>query len=219
MVYNSHPKIMKKLFYSFVMLVAMSLTFVACEPGDGGDDKKKPGKEPVSNCSIYQSEYTDLGDGTALYVFEVVSNTLDVENSSGSGEDAIIMFCATLQEDGSPAPGTYDFIEFADFSENLGEGLLEGVALSQDKFAGTFGYVIEDGEMTDIVFCADGSVKFEGNATKGILTANITFESGIQGNEGVTYEREYIYNGAFDMSERKSSAPTKNLSRAPKFQK
>ena len=53
----------------------------------------------------------------------------------------------------------------------------------------------------------------------GILTANITFESGIQGNEGVTYEKEYIYNGAFDMSERKSSAPTKNLSRAPKFQK
>ncbi len=196
------------------MLVAMSLTFVACEPGNVNTNK-----QPESNCDMYQSQYTDLGDGTALFVFELISKDLDAENSTGSGEDVIVMFCATLQEDGCPAPGTYEFVEFAEWTENQGEGLLEGVALSQEQFAGTFGYIIENGKMTDIAFCADGEVKFEGNATKGILTANITLESGVQGNEGVTYEREYIYNGSFDMEERKSSAPEKAIAKAFKLKK
>ena len=218
MVYNSRLKIMKKLFYSFVMLVAMSLTFVACDDNtDPGTGNKTP--EVESNCDMYQAYYTDMEDGTALYVFEFISKSLDTESNSGSGEDVIIMFCAELQEDGCPAAGTYNFVEFADFSQNLGEGLIEGVALSQEQFAGTYGYVIEDGQMTDIVFCADGNVKFEGNATKGTLTANITFESGVQGNEGVTYEREYIYSGAFNLTENKSSAPAKTIAKALKFQK
>lgn len=204
---------MKKLFYSFIMLVAMSLTFVACGPVEPET------KEPETNCDMYQSEYTDLEDGTALYVFEFVSKGLDAENNTGSGEDVIVMFCATPQEDGCPTPGTYEFIEFAEWTENQGEGLLEGVALSQEQFAGTFGYIIEDGKMTDIAFCADGKVKFEGNATKGILTANITLESGVQGNEGVTYERKYIYNGSFNMKERKTSAPARAIAKAIKFNK
>ena len=44
------------------MLVAMSLTFVACEPGNVNTNK-----QPESNCDMYQSQYTDLGDGTALF--------------------------------------------------------------------------------------------------------------------------------------------------------
>ena len=35
---------MKKLFYSFIMLVAMSLTFVACEQPDNGEDGKNQAK-------------------------------------------------------------------------------------------------------------------------------------------------------------------------------
>lgn len=201
------------------MLVAMSLTFVACEQPDNGEDGKKPGKKPETNCNMFQSEYTDLGDGTALYVFEFMSKGLDAETASGSGEDVIIMFCATPQEDGCPTPGTYEFVEFLEWTENQGEGLLEGVAMSQEQFAGTFGYIIEDGKMTDIAFCVDGEIKFEGNATNGTLIADITLESGIQGNEGVTYEREYIYNGEFEMSERKTQAPTKTNSRVMKFNK
>ena len=209
---------MKKLFYSFIMLVAMSLTFVACEQPDNGEDGKKPGKKPETNCVKYQSYYTDLGDGTALYVLEFVTKDLD-EKTSTEGENVIIMFCATPQEDGAPVATTYDFIGFDEFSQNQGEGLVEGVALSQEQFAGTFGYIIEEGQIADIVFCTGGEVKIEGNNTNGTLTASIEFTSGVQGKEDVTYDREYIYNGEFEFKERKASAPEKAIARAMKFNK
>ena len=219
MVYNSHLKIMKKLLFSLVALVAMSLTFVACEQPDNGDDKPgtKPGKKPETNCVKYQSYYTDLGDGTALYVLEFVSKDLD-DQVSDEGEDVIIMFCAKPQEDGAPVATTYDFVEFAEWSQNQGEGLVEGVALSQEQFAGTYGYIIEGRQIADIVFCTDGEVKFEGNNTNGTLTAKIEFTSGVQGKEDQVYEREYVFNGEFEFAEKKTSAPAK-AAKATRFNK
>ena len=214
MVYNSHLKIMKKLLFSLVALVAMSLTFVACD--NGTDPGTKPGnKQPESNCNKFQAYYTDLGDGTALYVFEFVTKDLD-EEKSDEGEDVIIMFCAEPQTDGSPVAKTYDFVDFVDWTETLGEGLLGGAALSQTQFAGTYGYIIEGRQATDIVFCTDGEVKFEGNDAKGTLTAKIEFTSGTTGE---ICEKEYIFSGAFELEENVASAPAKAAARATKFNK
>lgn len=220
MVYNSHLKIMKKLLFSLFALVAMSLTFVACEGGeDPGKDKPgtKPGKKPETNCVKYQSYYTDLGDGTALYVLEIVTKDLD-EQKTDEGENAIIMFCAEPQEDGAPVAKTYDYVDFASWTETYGEGLLSGVALSQEQFAGTFGYIIEGRQIADIVFCSDGEVKIEGNNTNGTLTAKIEFTSGVQGKEDQVYEREYVFNGEFEFVEKKTSAPAK-AAKATRFNK
>ena len=75
MVYNSYLKIMKKLFYSLIMLVAMSLTFVACDGGNtpGG---YKPGKNE-SNCEFFAGQYSVDETGKAMYVFEFATNGLD----------------------------------------------------------------------------------------------------------------------------------------------
>lgn len=219
MVYNSHLKIMKKLLFSLVALVAMSLTFVACDNStDPGTNQGGGNKKPETNCVKFQSYYTDLGDGTALYVLEVVTKDLD-EEKTDEGEDAIIMFCAEPQADGAPVAKTYDFVDFADWTETYGEGLLSGVALSQEQFAGTFGYIIEERQIADIVFCTDGEVKIEGNNTNGTITAKIEFTSGVQGKENQVYEREYVFNGEFEFVEKKTSAPTKAAAKATKFNK
>ena len=213
MVYNSHLKIMKKLLFSLFALVAMSLTFVSCE---GGEDpgKDKPGKQPESNYVKQQAYYTDLGDGTALYVFELVTKDLS-EQKTEEGEDVIIMFCAEPQEDGAPVAKTYEFVELVDWTETFGEGLLGGAAISQTQFAGTYGYIIEGNQATDVVFCTDGEVKIEGNNTKGTLTAKIELTSGVTGEVS---EKEFVFSGAFEL-ENVAAAPAKVVARATKFNK
>ncbi len=222
MVYNSHIKIMKKLLFSLVALVAMSLTFVACEGGNtpSGEDKpgNKPGNQPKTNCAKYQAYYTDLGNGTALYVLEFVTKDLD-EKTSNEGEDVIIMFCAQSQEDGAPVATTYDFVDFMNWYETEEEGLVGGAALSQEQLVGTYGYIIEERQIADIVFCTDGEVKIEGNNAKGTLTAKIEFTSGVQGNDDKVYEREYIFSGAFDFEENKASVPARAAARLSQFNK
>ena len=213
MVYNSHLKIMKKLLFSLFALVAMSLTLVACE---GGEDpgKDKPGKQPESNYVKQQAYYTDLGDGTALYVFELVTKDLS-EQKTEEGEDVIIMFCAEPQEDGAPVAKTYEFVELVDWTETFGEGLLGGAAISQTQFAGTYGYIIEGNQATDVVFCTDGEVKIEGNNTKGTLTAKIELTSGVTGEVS---EKEFVFSGAFEL-ENVAATPAKVVARATKFNK
>ena len=191
---------MKKLFYSFFALVAMSLMFVAC-----GETTPEPDPEVESTCQLMQAYYTDLENGTYLYVFELISNELDAVNHIGIGDDIIIMMCAQPQENGAPVAKTYNTVNFQEWTQYYGEGVLTGVALSQTSFAGTFGYIVEDGQATDIIFCDNAEVKFEGNNAKGILTAKIKFASGTQ--EGVTYDKEYVFNGEFNVKPKQSAAP------------
>ena len=93
MGYNSHPKIMKKLFYSFVMLVAMSLTFVACEQKNPDDNKQ----EIKSNCELFVCQYSIDETGHAMYVFEFSTNGLDIVNAKGS--DDLAMRIKTLAKE------------------------------------------------------------------------------------------------------------------------
>ena len=215
MGYNSHPKIMKKLFYSFFMLVAMSLTFVACEQSTPEPEQKpEPEVEEVqSNCKLYKVTEQLQQDGNALYQFQFTTDDLNVSEQTGSGDYLILMIYAKPQEDSAPVAKTYNYLNFGDFYNFPEECLLGGAVLKnnetgEQQLAGTFAYVIENGQAKDLIFCNEGNVKFEGNATKGLLTATLKFTSGTE--EGKTYEREYIYNGPINVSSR-------SVSRAPQM--
>ena len=52
----------------------MGLTFVACEQKD---------PEPESNCTPYSAQFMVDETGGAMYVFELITNDLDIENQSG----------------------------------------------------------------------------------------------------------------------------------------
>ena len=106
MGYNSHPKIMKKLFYSFIMLVAMSLTFVACEQKNPDDNKQ----EIKSNCELFVCQYSIDETGHAMYVFEFSTNGLDIVNAKGSGDYLVLMAYAKPGADGFPTENTYKLI-------------------------------------------------------------------------------------------------------------
>ena len=85
---------MKKLFYSFVMLVAMSLSFVACGP------QVEPEPEVKSNCTVtsVQTKATEFGQ---VYVVEATTNDVALTNSgfSGTGDYFYMQMYATPQED------------------------------------------------------------------------------------------------------------------------
>ena len=125
---------MKKLFYSFFMLIIMSLTFVACEPKDVNNDENKDkienkddqtgdenkndqtGDDVKSNCEFFAANYSIDELGKAIYVFEFATNGLDIANAKGTGEYIVIMMYAEPTKDGFPASKTYNFISFEDLA-------------------------------------------------------------------------------------------------------
>jgi hypothetical protein len=191
---------MKKLLFSLVALVAMSLTFVAC-------DQKEPEPEPVkSNCKVYNAQYLIDQDG-AIYIFEILTNGLSVDannNVSGTGDDCMIMVYAMPQADGFPKAKVYNVVPVEELTENDTECVVGGTVMNNQPI-GTFAYVIEDGEGVEGLLCQGGTMKFEGNATNGTITANFEFVNA----KGEVIEREYIYSGAFEMEEVQASAPKK----------
>ena len=204
MGYNSHPKIMKKLFYSFVMLVAMSLTFVACEQKNPDDNKQ----EIKSNCELFVCQYSIDETGHAMYVFEFSTNGLDIVNAKGSGDYLVLMAYAKPGADGFPTENTYKLIPFEELanSEEWEECIIGPYAMSETQLIGTFAYIIENDEATDILLCTSAEVKFEGNKTNGTIIANLELESALTGD---IVTKEYIYSGAMNLEEAKAAAPSR----------
>jgi hypothetical protein len=197
---------MKKLFYSFLMLAAMSLTFVACEkPTPDPDPDPEP--EVKSNCNIIKAQWGEDAVG-GVYVFELFTNTLaitpDFKSITGSGDDCIIMLYAATQEDGYPVAGEYQFIAVENLTKESTNCLIGGT-VQGGKPIGTHTYVVEDGNPVDGLLCTGGSIKFEGNATKGVMTANIEFTS-VQTDEVVT--RQYVFAGEMPLEYRPMDAPS-----------
>lgn len=196
MVYNCHLKIMKKLFYSFIMLVAMSLTFVACE-------KEPEQPEVKSNCDFFAAQYSVDETGKAMYVFEFATNGLDIENAKGTGDYFVLMMYAQPSADGFPTAKTYNLVSFEELAnmEDWEECMIGAMPVSETQIIGTFTYIIEEDKATDILLGIDGNVTFEGNTEKGIIKAVVEFESGVNGD---IVTKEYIYNGATKLTEEKS---------------
>lgn len=186
------------------MLVAMSLTFVACEQPDSGDDKKPA--ELKSNCSIFNAQYA-IDEFGAIYAIEIITDGLEVngQTASGSGDNCLIMMYAKPQEDGYPVAKTYEVVPAEELSDDDTECVVGGMVYESQPI-GTYAYVIEDGEGTDGMLCIGGTIKFEGNATQGNMIANLEFESAMTGD---IIEREYIFSGAMDLEEVTANAPAK----------
>ncbi|MBQ8721751.1 MAG: hypothetical protein IJY67_06360 [Paludibacteraceae bacterium] len=202
---------MKKLFYSFFVLIAMSLTFVACDQKEP-EPEPEPEPEIQSNCSIFKAQYGVDKQGV-VYIFEIFSNTLAVNDDmtaiTGSGDDCMIMmYASAAQEDGYPTAKEYSVIAPEDLTEESNDCVVGGMAY-QGQPIGTFAYVIENGQAVDGLLCTEGSIKFEGNATKGIMTAKLKFEN----SQGEIVEREYIYNGKMSLEEMPMNAPVSKVRR------
>lgn len=226
MVYNSSTIIMKKLFYSVISLLIMGLTFASCEKPktneddenkdnventDQNDDENKDDNQTVEpNCYLYSGQYSTDEFGS-VYILEFLSNDLiiDGQSISGLGEDLMIMLYAQAQEDGYPKAKTYDVIPLLDITDEDTECVVGGYVYEGQPI-GTFAYTIEDGEAVDGLLCIGGTIKFEGNATKGTMTANLEFESAMTGE---IIEKQYIYSGALELQQVSASAPA----RAPKI--
>ena len=84
--------------------------------------------------------------------------------------------------------------------------VLGAYPISQDQIIGTFAYVIEDGQATDILLCVGGDIKFEGNAKNGKMTADLEFTSVVT-NELVT--RQLVKEGVFNLQKSGDYAPRK----------
>ena len=195
---------MKKFLYSLIALMAMSFTFVACE-----QQPKEPEEPAVeSNCEIYSAQYIEYEEG-AVYVFEVLSDGLEANAQGnglvGSGDYCIIMLYAQAQEDGFPKAKTYNVITEEDWTEDDTEFVAGGTVDSSAQPDGTFAYVIENGEGVDGLLCQGGTMKVEGNATKGTMIANFEFMN----SKGQIIEKEFIYSGKFNMEEVTVNAPRK----------
>ena len=187
------------------MLAAMSLTFVACEKPTPEDPKPDP--EVQSNCNIIKAQWGEDAVG-GVYVFELFTNGLEItpdfKSITGSGDDCIIMLYAATQEDGYPVAGEYQFIAVEDLTKESTNCLIGGMVQGNQPL-GTHAYVVEDGSPVDGLLCTGGSIKFEGNATKGVMTANLVFESTVT-KETVT--REYIYSGEMPLEYKPMDAPS-----------
>lgn len=216
MGYNSHLKVMKKLFYSFFMLIAMSLTFIACEQTTP-DPEPQPEPEPEfkSNCYLYQAQQQMDDTGSALYILEFMTNELNVEEQSGSGDYLILMLYTEPQENSAPAAKTYNCATFGEWYESRVECMIGGALVNGEQLAGTFVQIIEDGEMVDIAFCTGGTVKFEGDLTNGTVIADLDLISGTVENK--TYERTYTYKGQINLNKSASVAPQRAMSKAFKL--
>ena len=186
------------------MLAAMSLTFVACEKPTPEPD---PEPEIQSNCNIIKAQWGEDAVG-GVYVFELFTNGLEItpdfKSITGSGDDCIIMLYAATQEDGYPVAGEYQFIAVENLTKESTNCLIGGT-VKNGKPLGTYAYVVEEGNPVDGLLCTGGSIKFEGNATEGIMTAKLEFESTVT-KETVT--REYVYSGEMPLEYRPMDAPS-----------
>lgn len=184
----------------------MSLTFVACEKPTPETDQD-PEPEVQSNCNIIKAQWGEDAVG-GVYVFELFTNTLaitpDFKSITGSGDDCIIMLYAATQEDGYPVAGEYQFIAVENLTKESTNCLIGGT-VQNGKPLGTYAYVVEEGNPVDGLLCTGGSIKFEGNATEGIMTAKLEFESTVT-KETVT--REYVYSGEMPLEYRPMDAPS-----------
>ena len=215
MGYNSHLKVMKKLFYSFFMLIAMSLTFIACEqttPEPEPQPEPEPEPKVESNCYLYKAQQQMDNNGSALYILEFMTNELNVEEQSGSGDYLILMLYTEPQENSAPAAKTYNWAAFGEWYESRVECMVGGAVVNQESLAGTFVQIIEDGQMTDVAFSTGGTVEFKGNLEEATVIANLDFISGTIENQ--TYKKEFIYNGPIKLSQSASVAPQRAMSKA-----
>ncbi len=149
-------------------------------------------------------------DKGAVYVFEIFSGTLDIsadyKSITGSGDDCIIMLYATAQEtDGYPTAGEYSVVAVKDLTQESTNCVIGGSVNQQGQPIGTYAYVVEDGDAVDGILCTGGTIKFEGNATKGVMTANLEFVN----SNGETVTREYIYAGETTLEYKPMGAPSK----------
>ena len=191
---------MKKLFYSFFMLVAMSLTFVACGP------QVEPEPEVESNCTVnlIETKATEFGQ---VYLVETTTNDVALTNSgfSGTGDYFYMQMYATPQEDLFPAANTYQAYAIEEMGEDFDvEEFVMGGAIYEDYPIGTFVATIENGKNTDIWFCIGGTVEFKGNATNGTMIAKLDFQSLVTKE---IEEKEFIFNGAVTIETIKNIAP------------
>ena len=190
---------MKKLLFSLVALVAMSLTFVACEP-------KTP--EVESNCTVtaIQTSATEYGQ---VYIIEATTNdvALTASGFSGTGDYFYMQMYANPQEDLFPAANTYQAYAVEEMGEDFAEEeFVMGGFVYENYPMGTFVAVIEDGQNTDILFCIGGTVEFKGNSANGTIIAKLDFQSLV--TEDIV-EKEFIFNGAIDVETIQSIAPQK----------
>ena len=198
---------MKKLFYSFFMLAAMSLTFVACEQKEPEQKEEEPKVESNCNLDYFETTTTDFGQ---VYLIGITTNDVVLTDNGfqGTGDYLSLQMYAKPQEDLFPVENSYKAYSIEEMDENFAEEeFVMGGTVFEGYPAGTFIATIEDGENTDILFCIGGTVKFEGNATDGVITANLDFESFLTGE---TFEKEFIFAGAIDIEVMKSYAP-KNI--------
>lgn len=191
------------------MLVAMSMTFVACGP------QVEPEPEVESNCYLYQAQQQIDETGSALYILEFMTNELNVEEQSGSGDYLILMLYTEPQENSAPAAKIYKYAAFGDWYESREECFIGGAIVNEESLAGTFVQIIEDGEITDIAFSSGGTVEFKGNLEEATVIANLDFISGTIENQ--TYKKEFIYNGPIELEKAASVAPQRAMSKALKL--
>ncbi len=191
---------MKKLFYSFVMLVAMSLSFVACGP------QVEPEPEVESNCTVtsIQTKATEFGQ---VYIVEATTNDVTLTDSGfgGTGDYFYMQMYANPQEDLFPAANTYQAYAIEEMGEDFDvEEFVMGGAIYEGYPIGTFIAVIENGKNTDLLFCIGGTVEFKGNATNGTMIAKLDFQSFV--TEDIV-EKEFIFNGAVTIETIQNIAP------------
>ena len=181
------------------------------KPEEPEDDKKPEGIS--SDCYVYSAQYAvdDLG---GIYILNFVTNDLKYEgqNIIGSGDDLVVMLYAMPQEDGYPLAKTYNVVIPEQLKESDTECVLGGYVENDGNPYGTYAFVVENGEITDGLLCTGGTIKFEGNATKGTMTANLDFIN----SKGATVTKKYVYSGTMELEKVNLSAPAAPT-RAPKM--
>ena len=193
---------MKKLLFSLVALVAMSLTFVACEP----KTPEEPEVEPNCTVTSIQTTATEYGQ---VYIIEATTNDVALTASGfrGTGDYFYMQMYANPQEDLFPAANTYQAYAIEEMGDDFAEEeFVMGGTVYEGYPAGTFVAVIEDGQNTDILFCIGGTVEFKGNSANGTMIAKLDFQSLV--TEDIV-EKEFIFNGAIDVETIQSIAPQK----------
>ena len=204
MVYNSRLKIMKKLFYSFVVLASMCLIFSACGPVEPEDPKKTEDPKVESNC-ILKSVETKLTELGQVYYFKFTTNDVEPvgQGFQGTGEYLEVQLYANPQDDLFPTEKTYQVytaeeIKKENFSEKEfvhgGSMIPQGVVF---LMSGTICASVENGKNTDIFLCVDGSIEFKGDTQNGTMIANLEFVNSNQKENSIT--KQFIYCGAFDI--------------------
>ena len=206
---------MKKIIYSLVALMAMSLTFVACEQPEQPQEPEQPQKPVVEpNCELRGAE-TSLTEYGQVYLFQFGTNDAQVTQSgfSGTGEIFQMQLYANPQEDLFPTEKTYKAYSAQEIEENKNfaeEEFVYGGAMIQQGnqvvIGGTLYASIENGKNQNIFLCVGGTVEFQGNAEDGTMIANLDF---VNAKDGTASTKQYIYKGEFAIRNIKGSAPVR----------